>query len=64
MQTLFFLLFCCAVGYVCVWVVVNESKGNKDGEWGLLAMLRTDPKAADDALDGRAQHGERPGWKP
>lgn len=39
MDTLLFLLFCLAIGYVIVWVVMNERRGNKNGEWGIIAML-------------------------
>ncbi len=46
MDTLLFLLFCLAIGYVIVWVVINERRGNKNGEWGIIAMLVApeDPK--------------------
>ena len=41
MDTLLFLLFCLAIGYVIVWVVMNERRGNKNGEWGIIAMRVT-----------------------
>ena len=46
MDTLLFLLFCLAIGYVIVWVVINERRGNKNGEWGIIAIRATveDPK--------------------
>jgi hypothetical protein len=38
MDTLAFLLFCLAIGYVLVWVIVCERRGDARGSWGLLAM--------------------------
>lgn len=63
MTTLFFLLFCLAVGYVCVWVLVNERRGNADGEWGFIGIRKPTPepetrqRTDDDTPEPR-------GWKP
>jgi hypothetical protein len=51
MDTLAFLLFCAAIGYVIVWVIVNERRGaaaNDDiaGDLGFLAMRRPPSPAA------------------
>jgi hypothetical protein len=45
MDTLAFLLFCAAIGYVIVWVIVNERRGaaaddDNAGDRGFLAMRR------------------------
>jgi len=64
MDTLFFLLFCVAIGYVCVWVLINEQRGNANGEWGVIAMR----VAKADQDEGPARSGDysaKPrGWKP
>lgn len=64
MQTLFFLLFCFAVGYVCLWVLVNEHRGSIDGDWGLLAMRKhggAEPEQGKRQPDPPPPHR---GWKP
>jgi len=38
MDTLAFLLFCLAIGYVVVWVIVSERRGDRTGSWGLIAI--------------------------
>lgn len=64
MQTLFFLLFCAAVGYVLVWVLMNEQRGNLNGEWGLLAMRKSEDTSSDKAPAAPGQHSGHRGWKP
>ncbi len=62
MNTLLFLLFCLAIGYVCIWVLVNERRGNPDGDWGVLAM-RKPKRASDDAPDDVPAPPDRRGVK-
>jgi hypothetical protein len=38
MDTLAFLLFCLAIGYVLVWVILSEHRGDATGSWGLIAI--------------------------
>jgi hypothetical protein len=62
MNTLLFLLFCLAIGYVCVWVLVNERRGNADGDWGFIAMRKPKSKTVDQPVEPGAtqdSHGGR-----
>jgi hypothetical protein len=49
-----FIFFCVAVGYVIVWFLVNESRGNENGEWGLLTIRQSDKSAL--RVDRHAGH--------
>lgn len=55
MNTLLFLLFCLAVGYVCIWVLVNERQGNADGDWGFIAMRKPKSEGAPRSRDAAAE---------
>ncbi len=63
MDTLLFLLFCLAIGYVIVWVVLNERRGNKNGEWGIIAMrvAPEEPKRPSD--DAEVDHHDPRGFR-
>jgi hypothetical protein len=54
MDTLAFLLFCLAIGYVLVWVIVSERRGDARGSWGLLAMRDATPV---EKVSGRGRSG-------
>ena len=45
MDTLAFLLFCLAIGYVVIWVLVSERRGDATGSWGLIAIRGADEPA-------------------
>jgi hypothetical protein len=62
MDTLFFLLFCLAVGYVCLWVIVNENNGSANGDWGFIAM-RTVEQPKEEAEPSH-RSGPDHGWRP
>ena len=64
MDTLFFLLFCLANGYVCVWVLINERRGNQNGEWGVIAMRVPDAEPGESPTQPNHTHGNPRGWKP
>lgn len=67
MNTLLFLLFCLAVGYVCIWVLVNERHGNADGDWGFIAMRTPKPDPGKEKEKEQPKHGAAPEhrrWKP
>jgi putative inorganic carbon (hco3(-)) transporter len=53
MDTLFFLLFCLAVGYVCLWVIVNENNGSANGDWGFIAMRTADEEPKEEVEPAR-----------
>mgnify|MGYP006270053487 CR=1 FL=1 len=53
MDTLAFLLFCLAIGYVLIWVLVSEHRGDSTGSWGLIAMR----EAGDPQRRGRRGRG-------
>lgn len=63
METLLILLFCLAIGYVCIWVLVNERQGNVNGEWGFIAM-RVSSEKSDDSGDRTKAPPSPRGWKP
>ena len=57
MDTALFLIFCAGAIYVCFWVVINERKGNLDGEWGLLGIRK--PKETPDTNQRSADTSRR-----
>ena len=63
METLLILLFCLAIGYVCIWVLVNEKRGNVNGEWGFIAMRTNSPGSEAQAEAPKAEPRRRD-WRP
>lgn len=60
MNTLLFLLFCLAIGYVCIWVLVNERQGNPDGDWGFIAMRTPKPEPKTDVAEDTKEADRTP----
>ena len=63
METLLILLFCLAIGYVCIWVLVNEKRGNVNGEWGFIAMRTPSPTSEAEAEQSKVASARRD-WRP
>lgn len=61
MDSIGFYFFCLSVGYVIVWLLVNERRGNENGEWGLLAIRR--PSKPDRPKDEGKNEREPGSWR-
>lgn len=69
MDSIGFYFFCLAIGYVIVWFLVNERRGNENGEWGLLAIRQpSEPtqREVEGTSDSKSKSGpSSPGnWRP
>jgi hypothetical protein len=57
MDSIGFYLFCLSIGYVIVWFLVNERRGNENGEWGFLTIRQT--SKLDKAVSGNKSTPEQ-----